>query len=222
MAPQSTVDENWFERVWEHREEVLYPSLFGRQSRGIFPVQAAMFTDVFKQEEFDPRWLHCGVLEFAPSPSRDSWLYVTSGMSNDWEASSPDPSTSLGLGCEFVFETNQQEEWAILRVLHLLAFQILLCHNRFPGKEPLQDFDRIPLRSPICPGPSVLTRLMVAPPLQFPRECQLESGTFDFYQLVGISDAEAAFAQAHGGAALLERLIANGCFPVTDALRTEV
>src|SRR5262245_7132167 len=71
--------QDWFEHVWEHREEVLYPSLFGHISRGIFPIQAEMITETFKQATFDPRWLHYGVIEFAPTQSRSSWLYVTSG-----------------------------------------------------------------------------------------------------------------------------------------------
>jgi hypothetical protein len=214
--------EGWFVRVWAHREEVLYPSLFGDNSRGIFPIEAEMLTGMFKQESFDPRWLFYGVFEFAPTPARDSWLYVTSGMSNDWEVDQPDPATPSGLGCEFVFETVHQSQWAILRLLHLMTFQILLCHGRYPGSEPLRDFHRVPLRGPIRSGHSVLTHLMVAPPSQFPREAQLDSGSFDFYQIVGISEAEVAFARSHGGLALLELLVAHGYFPVTDPDRKEI
>lgn len=214
--------KEWFKRVWTHREEVLYPSLFGASSKGIFPIQAEMLTGIFKQESFDPRWLHCGVFEFSPTPARDSWLYVTSGMSNDWEADRPDLSKPSGLGCEFIFETSQQSPWAILRLLHLMTFQILLCHDRYPGSDPLSDFDRIPLRAPIRPGHSILTHLMLAPPSRFPREMQLESGTFDFYQVVGITEAEAAYARANDGPALLKLLVSHGYFPVTDPDRTEV
>jgi hypothetical protein len=208
--------------VWEHREEVLYPSLFGPGNRVIFPIQAEMLTGLFKQESFDPSWLHHGVFEFAPTSARDSWLYVTSGMSNDWEADRPDPSTPSGLGCEFVFETTRQSEWAILRLLHLMTFQILLCHGRYPGREALSDFDRIPLRGPICPGPSALAYLMLAPPSRFPRAARLDSGTFDFHQVIGISEAEAAFARLRDGSALLELLVAHDYFPVTDPDRKEV
>jgi hypothetical protein len=223
MAQTETNDwQEWFERVWEYRETVLYPSLFGASSRGIFPIQAEMLTGMFKQESFDPRWLHYGVHEFAPAPARDSWLYVTSGMSNDWEADRPEPTTPSGLGCEFVLETTQQSEWAILRLLHLMTFQILLCHGRYPGRGPLSDFDRIPLRGPIRQDHSVLTYLMVAPPSRFPRTNQLESGSFDFYQIVGISEAEAVYARSHGGPALLELLVAHGGYPVTDPGRKEV
>src|SRR5262245_24247998 len=119
--------QEWFERVWEHREEVLYPSLFGEAHSGIYPVQAEMITGMFQQESFDPRWLHYGVIEFAPTQSRPSWLYVTSGMSNEWEAERPDPSERSGIGCEFVLETPQQSQWAIIRLLYLTVFQILIC-----------------------------------------------------------------------------------------------
>src|SRR6185503_1301014 len=104
---------------------------------------------------------------------------------------SPVPNSTSGMGCEFVFETTAQSEWAILRMLHLLTFQILLCHGRYSGKEPLSDFDRIPLRESIRGKPSSLTWLLLAPPAGFDRSAQLDSGTFDFYQVVGITEGEA-------------------------------
>ena len=224
MPPEKSKQNgpDWFERVWEYREEVLYPSLFGQSNKGIFPIHADMITDVFKQDSIDPRWLFYGVLEYAPTSTRSSWLYVTSGMSSDWEAEHPNATTPSGLGCEFVFETTCQAEWAILRLLHLMTFQILLCHNRYPGRAPLSDFDRIPLRGPIRPTHSILTFLMLAPPSGFPREARLDSGTFDFYQVVGISEAEAKFGRSHDGKALLELLVAHNYFPVTDPDRSEV
>jgi len=175
-----------------------------------------MFTGTFKQESIDPRWLHYGVFEFAPTPTRNSWLYVTSAMSNDWEAARPDPKTSSGLGCEFVLETPQSARWAIFRLLHAMAFQILLCHGRYPGRDPLSDYDRLPLRGSIRTEPSALTWLMLAPPIGFPRKAQLESGAFEFHQLVGITETEAGYARSHDGPSLVEILQAHGGFPVTN------
>jgi hypothetical protein len=214
--------QEWFERIWMHREEVLYRSLFGGNSRGIFTIPANMFTGTFRQESYDPRWLYYGVFEFTPTADRDSWLYVTSGMSNDWEAEKPDATKPSGLGCEFVFETTQQSEWAILRLLHLMTFQILICHGRFSGRGPLSDFDRIPLHGPIWPESSMLTCLMLAPPKKLPRICHLDSGSFDLYQIVGISDGERDYAKSHGGPALLEMLLKNDFFPITDPNRAEI
>ena len=46
------------EDVWRTREEDVFPTLFGHQFRGIFPLQMEMFTHQFGQSEIDPRWLH--------------------------------------------------------------------------------------------------------------------------------------------------------------------
>jgi hypothetical protein len=143
-------------------------------------------------------------------------------MSNAWEAESPDPAGISGLGCEFVFETTRQAEWAIHRTLQVMTFQTLLCHGRFPGKEPLSDFDRIPLREAIGKEPSVLTWLMLVPQSGFDRSAQLDSGTFDFYQVVGITNGEAEYARSHDGRALVEMLAARGGFPVTNPERDEI
>lgn len=155
--------EEWFKSVWAYREDTLYPSLFGSESVGIFPLPAKMLTETFQQPAIDPRWLHYGVFQFAPTPTRKSWLYVTSGMSNAWEDDQPDPKGSSGLGCEFVFETTEPGQWPILRLLHVMACQILACHGRYPGRPPLSIFDRIPLRCAIDRRDSSLRTVMLAP-----------------------------------------------------------
>ncbi|MFN0056061.1 MAG: suppressor of fused domain protein [Planctomycetales bacterium] len=78
--------------------------------------------------------------------------------------------------------------------------------------------------SPCSPrfGQSALTHLMVSHPPEFPHEAELESGSFDFFQLVGISEGEAAFARKHDGSALLQRLLARRIFPVTNPDRPEL
>lgn len=214
--------QQWFERVWEYREETLYPRLFGPVHRGIFPIPASLITGMFQQPSYDPRWLHYGVHEFAPAPARASWLYATSGMSNAWDAEHPDPAAISGMGCEFVFETTEPGDWAILRLLQLMTFQILLCHGKYPGRGPMTDFHRVPLREPIRPGAPALTHLMLAPPTSFPREAQLETGKFNFHAVVGLAESEVIFARAQGADALLARLTAAGYFPVTDPLRDQL
>jgi hypothetical protein len=80
---QST--ENPLEQVWMHREEVIYPDLFGAKSNDIFVVEAEMFQNTFQQSAIDPRWLFYGVFEFEPTSQRNTWLYITSVASNPWE-----------------------------------------------------------------------------------------------------------------------------------------
>jgi len=216
------MDEGLLARVWEYREEKLYPALFGSVRRGIFVIPYDMFNKTFGQEEVDPRWLHFGVFEFSPTATRASWLYVTSGMSTPWEADQADPDATSGLGCEFVFESTLQGDWAIRRIWQLMAYQILLCHGRYPGRAPLGNFDRLPLRSPLGPSPSEIQLLMLAPAEDTIGTQQLESGSFQFVRVVGISEVEAAHAREQGGGALLERLAASGAFPVTDPERSSL
>lgn len=216
------MDKGLLECVWEYREETLYRRLFGDVARGIFVIPYEMFAKTFSQTDVDPRWLHYGAFEYAPTSARPSWLYVTSGMSTPWEAKKADPSAVSGLGCEFIFESSVQGDWAIRRLLQLMAYQVLLCHGRYPGRDPIGVFDRLPLRGPICDGESDVQFLMVAPPNSSTGTQQFESGSFELQPIVGLTDAEAAFARVRGGEALLERLCAAAAFPVTDPRRRSV
>lgn len=218
-------EREWFEAVWTYRETVLYPSLFGPLDERIFPLSAGILRETFGQKSWDPRWLHHGVLRSAPHARRDSWLYVTSGLSNAWEDERPDPEGVSGLGCELVLETTLEGNWAIVRLLHALAFQILLAHGRFPGRSKLGHFDRIPVGAPVAPGTSTLTSWLVTPaPPAYGAPQRLESGTFRFLNLVGISDAETDWTRDGGttGEGLFERLRDQGAWPATDPTRGTV
>ena len=146
MAEQTW--QEWFENAWAVREESIYRGLFGDLGPGIYPLDAALFTTVFRQESIDPRWLTEGVFECPPSGAMQNWLYVSSGLSNAWEADKPNPNEPSGLGCEFIVECPQQSRWALVLLRRMVAFQILLSVGRFPGKGLLQVWDRIPLRAP--------------------------------------------------------------------------
>ncbi len=211
--------QEWFEAAWADREESVFPQLFGPDSRGIFALSHSIFLETFKQPSFDPRWLHYGVFEFQPTTSRNSWLYVTSGMSNAWEDDEPHPDGPSGFGCEFVLETTEQGEWAILRLQHLMAFQILLEHGRYPNRDPVTPYDRIPLRASITLESSDLRWLILAPPVSFASRFELASGWVELYQACGATEEEAAYAREHGGDKLVELLTRVGGFPVTDPRR---
>lgn len=213
--------QKWFEEVWEHREEVVYPQLFGPIGRGIFTLTPKIF-EVFDKGLPDPRWLHCGVFEIPPTQGRSSWLYVTSGMSNAWEDDRPDPEGPSGFGCEFVFESVRPGDWAILRLLHLMAFQILLVHGRYPNRGPMTLDDRIPLHGPITPEPSQIQWLMVAPAETCAARFNLASGWVDLYAIIGVTEEEAGYARERGGEKLVKRLKKQHAFPVTDSERESI
>ena len=209
-------------QAWTQREELLYPVLFGTERRGVFPIKPEMFAEVFKQPDYDPNWVRCGVFEFLPTAKRASHLYVTSGMSNAWGATQSDPEGVSGLGCEFVLETLGRATWAVTRLQYLMAYQILVCHGAYGDRKPLKDYDQIPLAADIGTEPSALTVLMLAPPLGFPHQQRLSTGRFEFSQVVGISEAEAAAGRIHGGELLLKGLRQEGAFPVTISERKSI
>jgi hypothetical protein len=143
-------------------------------------------------------------------------------MSNPWEDDEPNPEGLSGFGCEFVLETREQGDWAIIRLQHLMAFQILLEHGRYPGSEPLTLYDRIPLRASMTPEPSELQWIMLASPVSFDASFMLKSGSVELYEAFGATDAEVAYAREHGGERLIEILSCSDGFPITDPCRKSV
>jgi hypothetical protein len=210
------------EEVWRIREEEVYPALFGPHVRGIFPLRMEMFTGQFSQSKVDPRWLHYGVLEFAPTEARPSWLYVTSGHSNPWNQSPGefDPDGQSGAGVEFTLATTEAGDWAIRTLQSMLAFDILLSAGRFPGKEHLGFNDRIPLRAPLNGDRAcVLRNLVMTEPEGIPMAFQLPSGKVLLTGFTAISDEELKEAKQIGSPSLIDRLRVAGFHPVNDPHR---
>lgn len=210
------------EGVWAVREEEVYPNLFGPVSRGIFPLSQELFLERFGQSDVDPRWLFLGVIEFAPTSSRQSWLYVTSGYSNPWDEdpSEYDLNGESGAGVEFTFAVSEQGDWAIQTLQNMMAFDLLLGAGRFPGRDRLSLHDRIPLRAPINGAADCEIRnLMLVEREDGEQEFILPSGEVILVGFTGMTDTELAFAKTHGSNALLDQLRSAGYHPVTDPHR---
>lgn len=208
------------EDVWEHREEIIYPRLFGPKTRGTFVLDFDLFTNTFKQENVDPRWLHYGVLEHGPT-DRGTYQYVTSGASNPWEVEAEDYAKQefSGFGTELVLETRESADWPIALLQRLLAFNILLVHGRYGDSNPLDYWHRVPLGGPITRN-SVLHHVLIAPPDSYPSQFSLASGKVDLLHVAGITEKERDYAKAHNSDALLKLLKEHGAFPLTDPDRT--
>ena len=186
MTESDSSATSLLERAWAEREETVYVKLFGDLGPGIYPLDVSVFADSFGQTEIDPRWLHYGVFRCPPTATRPHWTFVTSGLSTPWEADTPE--TISGVGHEFVLEATLGADWLLRRVQHVLAFDILLAHGRYPGREPLAPYDRLPLHGPLDPeGRSVLTYLQVCPASDAQRSIRLMSGAFELFSLVGIT-----------------------------------
>jgi len=209
------------ENAWETREEKVYPEILGKPQAGIYTLPHELFSEKFKQDSIDPRWLHIGIFEIPPTSKRISWLYVSSGLSNPWDDQKDEFS---GIGIELVFETNNSGKWAISFLQNMVAYNILLAAGRFGEQYTiLSEGDRVPLRSSIDGSPdSAIQNAMVSAPDHFDKSFILESGQVDFLHFVGISDAELAEAKKSSSDALLLKLKAAGAYPVTDPRRKSI
>ena len=187
------------EDAWEEREEVVYPEVFGDTGPGIYPLSNGVFEQLDAQS-VDPRWLTHGVFQSPPNDTRNTWVYVTSGMSNPWE--SDEPQEYSGFGVEFVLETEQASTWAI-NVLHtLMAYNLMLASGQM-GEPALLDYgDRIPFALS-----DYIAAMVIAPPFQLPENIDIKSGSVDFLQIVGVTEAELTHAQETSSEALIEMLI---------------
>jgi hypothetical protein len=215
------MDENWFEKAWQDREDRIYSELFGDLGSGIYTLDQEVFGK-FGQKNLDPRWLSHGVFECPPNDRRSSWLYVSSGLSNAWDDIAPNPDGISGLGSEFLMETVEQARWAIVILRQFVAYQILLAHGRYPGKVVLGSWDWIDLRTPIDSAASLMTKILFIPSPNYGGPQQLSTGQFSFLQIVGLTSDELAFMQEHGVARLHPLLLQMGAAPINDPKRSSI
>ena len=210
------------ETAWKQREEDVYPAMFGPVAQGIFPLSQDTFA-AFGDVNIDPHWLTHGIFEFAPTDTRNSWLYVTSGYSNPWEdvVEPVPPGQYSGAGVEFVLESDRQGDWAIVALQRFLAFELVMATGQFGRGTPLGLNDRIPLGAPIDGTASGTITNVILAASQWP-EIHLVSGEAMFVQYVGITDAEHDLAKTEGSPALLNKLAKAGAVPVIAPDRASV
>jgi hypothetical protein len=212
-------EEDWFEAVWTHREETVYPGHFGSKSGGIYTVP---WSRLEKANLSDPRWSTCGVLVFPPAGRRKSWLYVTSGLSNAWFDDKPNPDGPSGFGCEFVMEAEEEVKWPIHRLHQLMVYQIGIHLGRHGDHPPLDIFQTAPLGSAVDWEEGELTYIILGPPVGFADTFTLPSGTVKLLSAAAITGQEREYAIANGSQALLEKLKAQDAYPVTKPTRMPV
>ena len=188
------------EDSWKQREEQIYPSLFGGAGEGIYLLDASLFNNQFDIDDIDPRWLHYGVFKYAPTSDRNTWVYVSSGMSNAWEVDTLEEYS--GLGTEFILEMDKDSDWAIDILRRLVAFNILVSVGWY-GDKPLLDYgDRIPVS--IEPN---ISSLMIVQPNKFPKFFKLISGKVDILQVTGVTAKELEYAKANSSEMLANKLV---------------
>ncbi|MGR8931916.1 MAG: suppressor of fused domain protein [Gammaproteobacteria bacterium] len=189
------------EESWEEREERSYKQLFGDTGPGIYPLSVELF-ERMDAKAVDPRWLSHGVFKCPPTESRSTWAYVTSGMSNPWDAEKPKEYS--GLGVEFLMETENEETWAIEVLQTLMAYQLMLVAGQMGDFPPINYGHRVPLAL----SESIRT-MMFTRPVNFPDSFSIKSGKVDLLQAVGITPAELESAKQSSSEQLKERLVSQ-------------
>lgn len=203
---------SFLEKSWEEREEKVYRDIFGDIGKGIYPLTAEFFSSKFNVTDIDPRWLHYGVFISPPSETRDTWVYISSGMSNPWESDQKEQYS--GLGVEFILESKSESKMALTAVLSLVAFNILLSVGRF-GESPVLDYRH---RIPMTMEPNI-SHVVIAEPNSFQASFELMSGKVDILQIVGVTPKEYSFAKEHGSNEVLAVLVKNGVGYTVNPMR---
>ncbi len=221
-APRPAFAE-WFEQLWTEREERVYRAIFGDLGGGVHLAGDEPYRRFGKQAH--PGWRNHGVFVCPPNPERDSWLYVTSGLSNPWNLERPgkDPTGFSGLGFELVVEAGAQADWAVPLLHNLMAYELLVAVGTYPGAELFEYGNRIPLQASITPAfDSAIRWLLVEQPKHYPSAFDLPAGRVDFFHLVGATDAEVEFARQTSQEMLVALLQKEGVHPRTDAARASL
>ncbi len=205
---------SFLEESWEEREEKSYKEIFGDTGPGIFPLTNEIF-DRMNVKGIDPRWLSHGVFMCPPTINRNTWAYVTSGMSNPWE--SEEPEEYSGLGVEFLMETENEETWAIEVLQTLMAYNLLLAAGQM-GDFPLLDYGH---RVPLALSESIKT-MMFTHPLNFADHFSIKSGRVDLLQVVGITPSELEAAKKTSSEEIKQKLVSHTGGLVTSKERASV
>jgi len=175
------------DEAWDEREEIVYKEIFGDIGSVIYPLSYNTFKQI-SSDTIDPRWLTYGVFKSPPNKNRNTWTYISSGMSNPWQDEKP--MDYSGLGVEFVMETEQDESWAIELMQTLIAYNLLLASGKIKNFAPLDYGDRVPLNLS-----ENIKNVMLTYPINFTDHFYLKSGRVDIIQIVGITPKELEFAK---------------------------
>lgn len=213
----------WFEGVWGDREDRVYKSLFGDLGAGVYTAGESVFQRFGKEPH--PGWKNHGVFACPPHGERTTWAYVTSGLSNPWNLDQPgkDPSGFSGVGFELLLETPAAADYAVPLLHNLMAYELLVAIGSYDDAELLEYGNRVPLGGSITPSfDSAIRWLLVEPPRRRAPSFELASGRVDLFQLVGATDAEVEFARQTDQDTLIELLLREGVYPLTDAARRSV
>lgn len=215
----------WFEGIWATREEKIYPKYFGDTISQIYNLPEEVFKIGYGMEEFDPSWLTNIVIEYPPDAERNSWLYVTSGLSNPIGQEPEDikPEDFSGMGFEMIIETTEKSFWPV-QVLHrLMGYQILVSTSHIEG-ELLDYHTIIPFGEGVTEESKISNFVIVEPEenRKYPSEFSLISGVVDMFVLFGVTQEEVDSLPDGVETDIIHALLDQTEFPITNVTRDSI
>jgi hypothetical protein len=156
------------------------------------------------------------VFKDPPNEKRETWAYVTSGMSNPWEDEVPEEYS--GLGMEFVMETELEADWAIEVLLTLTAYNLILVNGLINDSQSIIDYGH---RVPLNLSESIKI-MMFTYPQNFPESFCIQSGRIDLIQVVGITASELEYAKDTSSDDLRTKIISSNGDLLTRKVRESV
>ncbi|ATB30294.1 suppressor of fused domain protein [Melittangium boletus] len=225
-APETDEDfVQWYEDCWADRDEVEYPKLFGAIHEDVIALEGSGALEAWLDnddpslpKEADPNWLPMGVRVAPPSPEYPYWTYVTSGLSNPFTLAPGDDlpeGASSGLGYEMVIHTPTEERWPVLRLLDMMAYN-LVCARLFAVGH------RYPVEGTLTGGDTKLSGFVFVTDPSRPAHFDLPSGKVQLITLVGVTKNEMAFSRSNGMDRLMAKLTDAGPAYITRPDRDEV
>ncbi|HLT30964.1 MAG TPA: suppressor of fused domain protein [Myxococcaceae bacterium] len=213
-APENEAEwAAWYQQAWDVRDDQLYRELFPTMTGEIVTLgdtdalEAWLSSDLAQVSEIDPAWKSFGVRVAPPDENRPVWTYVTSGLSNPFTVGPGDafdPEGPSGIGYELVIHTPEEARWPILRLLDMMAYN-LVCLKAFATGS------RFSVEGTLDGRPETkLSGFLFAEDDEIAWGFGLPSGMVQLLVAVGVTRNELAFSRSNGAPRLLEKLAEAG------------
>jgi len=225
-APENEAEwADWYQQAWALRDDQVYPELFPTITDSIVTLgdtdalQAWLESELAQVTEADPAWGAFGVRVVAPDEARPYWTYVTSGLSNPFTVGPGEEYSEegkTGIGYELVIHSNEEARWPILRLLDMMAYNLVCLKAFAPG-------GRFQVEGTLDgAADSKLNGFVFVEDPGLPWGFALPSGQAQLLTAVGVTRNELAFSRSNGMERLMERLAEAGVGVVTVADREQV
>lgn len=212
----------WFDGIIMERELNRYPGFFGETQSEFYTFPEHLISkeslDLLEETGVSLNL----VIEYAPNEKRNSWLYVTSGLTNPSgeEPQNIDPNDYSGIGFEMIIETNEKSLWPV-NVLHMMMFSQILISSGMVEGDLLEYNDIFPINESVIKNSDIRSFVAIAPDQRnsYPMGFDLSTGKVDFFPLFGITASEEKLILDDKLKINLTELFEKAGYPIVNPIR---